>query len=201
MGKVLTKDGKLLYHLTKLSNLDSIIRNGLMSRHDLKCKGLIFGDIADPEILIKRNRYALDRYIPFHFDPYSSFDVAVKNTHHEEFIYICIYRQYAKNNGFYILPRHPLSAKDEVKLFEYNQGMEQIDWNAMEVSSTTSSYHKSVHMAECLTDNPVPFESFQQIAVRNEYIKRIVENKISDLFPSYPYGPYVNIHTTWFPDT
>ena len=70
MGKVLTKDGKLLYHLTKLSNLDSIIQNGLMSRRDLECKGLLFEDVADPEILVKRNCYGLDRYIPFHFNPY-----------------------------------------------------------------------------------------------------------------------------------
>lgn len=201
MGKVLTKDGKLLYHLTKLSNLDSIIQNGLMSRRDLECKGLLFEDVADPEILVKRNCYGLDRYIPFHFNPYSSFDVAVKNSHHEEFIYICIYRQYAKNNGFYILPRHPLSSTNGFELFEYNQGMEQIDWEAMEISSTTSPYHKSVHMAECLTDKVIPFESFQQVAVRNEGIKQLVVNKILDLFPGHPYGPYINVHSTWFPNS
>ena len=76
MGKI--QSGQLLYHLTKLSNLDSIIEHGLVSRGILERNGAAFADVADPEIMRKRKEFGLDTYIPFHFHPYSSFDVAVK---------------------------------------------------------------------------------------------------------------------------
>ncbi len=45
MGKI--ERGKLLYHLTELSNLDSIIKHGLVSRKTLSEKGVRFSDVAD----------------------------------------------------------------------------------------------------------------------------------------------------------
>ena len=77
MGKI--REGKLLYHLTQLSNLDSIISHGLVPRSVLEQHGAFFSDVADSEIMRKRKAFGLDTYIPFHFHPYSSFDVAVKN--------------------------------------------------------------------------------------------------------------------------
>lgn len=177
MGKI--EDGKLLYHLTKLSNLDSIIKNGLVSRKLLLEHGAFFEDVADPEIMEKRTRFGLDKYIPFHFHPYSSFDVAVKKTYsRDEFIYICLQRSLAEFNKFLILPKHPLSI-EEVQLLEYNEGMQRIDWNAMEKSSTESEYIKNVRMAECLTEKIVPLNCFHSIAVRNKEAKRLVEEKIA----------------------
>lgn len=46
------KDGKLLYHLTKLKNLESIIQNGLLSREAVLKKRLLFQDVADKEIIL-----------------------------------------------------------------------------------------------------------------------------------------------------
>ena len=65
----------LLYHLTKLDNLDDIIKNGLLSRKSLLESNTSFADIADPEIITKRDVHELDDYIPFHFHPYSDFEV------------------------------------------------------------------------------------------------------------------------------
>lgn len=90
------KDKKLLYHLTNVSNMENIIKNGLMSRRELLSSREIFEDVADPEIISKREELKLDKYIPFHFHPYSAFDVAVKNTYPDEkFVYICIKRALA----------------------------------------------------------------------------------------------------------
>lgn len=192
MGKI--ENGKLLYHLTKLSNLDSIIKEGLVSRRILESRHMVFGDVADPQIMSKRKEFRLDCYVPFHFHPYSSFDVAVKNTHSDEFIYICIMRTFAKGKGFLILPKHPLSI-DEVKLYSFDEGMEKIDWNAMESSSTTSDHCKNVRMAECLTDETIPVSCFQSIAVRNQEVKEIVEGKLEVVKGSKPFvdiKPWLN---------
>lgn len=133
------KNGKLLYHLTNIENLDSILEKGLLSRNILN-QGIGFDDIADNEIIIGRDIMGLGDYIPFHFHPYSSFDVAVKKSYPEkEFIYICITRKLAIHNNFKILTNHPLS---EGVLLDYNEGFQNIDWNAMDTLGTEVNYIK-----------------------------------------------------------
>jgi hypothetical protein len=131
-----TKEGKLIYHLTKLSNLDSILNYGLLSRKIVKDRNIAFSDVADQGIISKRTELGLDIYTPFHFHPYSSFDVAVKSTYsNEEFIYICITREDAKHNKFKILPKHPLTI-DECILMDYDEGFNAIDWDTMHTFGT-----------------------------------------------------------------
>ena len=45
------KTGKLLYHLTRLSNLGSILKNGLVSRKLVEDNDVHFFDVADQEII------------------------------------------------------------------------------------------------------------------------------------------------------
>ncbi len=172
------KEGKLLYHLTRLSNLDSIIEHGLVSRKLVKDNGVRFSDIANQEIISKRKGLGLDGFTPFHFHPYSSFDVAVKNTYlDEDFIYICISREDAKSNEFKILPRHPLNI-EECTLYEYEEGFHKIDWDTMHTHGTDDTYTKNVKMAECLTEKTIPAQYFQCICVKDERTKKIVEDKL-----------------------
>ncbi len=102
----------------------------------------------------------------------------IKNKYSDrEFIYICILREYAKNNNFLVLPKHPLNL-DNVSLLKYDEGIKAIDWQSMERSSSVSSDIKLVKMAECLTDKPIYIENFQSIAVKNEEIKQDVLYKL-----------------------
>ncbi|CVN54338.1 DarT ssDNA thymidine ADP-ribosyltransferase family protein [Bacillus altitudinis] len=187
------KTGKLLYHLTRLSNLDSILEHGLISRKLVKDNGVRFFDIADSEIISKRTELGLDEYTPFHFHPYSSFDVAVKSTYEdEEFMYICITRDLAKHNKFKILPTHPLNNEGNYHLYDYDEGFEKIDWNTMHTLGTEDRYTKNVKMAECLTPLSVPAKFFKCIYVKNEKTRSDVQNKLqSKGINKTP--PFVNI--------
>lgn len=188
-----TKTGKLIYHLTKLSNLDSILKYGLISRRLIIDNDIKHNDIANHEIIDKRTELGLDEYIPFHFHPYSSFDAAVKNTYaDEEFIYICVSREVAKFNKFKILPRHPLNNQDSHQLYDYDKGFEVIDWDTMHTLGTKDRYTKSVKMAECLTKLIVPPSVFHTIYVSNKGTKRMVEQKLMDNKVSID-PPYINI--------
>jgi hypothetical protein len=139
------KEGKLLYHLTRLSNLDSILEIGLVSRKLVKDNDVHFFDIADQEIISKRTELGLDEYTPFHFHPYSSFDVAVKSAYEdEEFIYICITREIAKSKKFKILPKHPLT-NEEYRLYDYEEGFNAIDWDTMHTRGTEDRNTKNVN--------------------------------------------------------
>lgn len=190
------KNGRLIYHLTKLENLESIIDNGLVSRklvhnHDVK-----FSDVADKKIIVKRVELGLDSYVPFHFHPYSSFDKAVKSDNPDaDFVYITLQRSLARSNDFKILPRHPL-ANEGFELLDYDQGMKAIDWDAMHTHGTEDDYIRNVKMAECLTEKIVPVKCFNSICVKDERVKGIVEKMFKDRQLEFN-PPYVNVQV-WF---
>lgn len=194
MGNI--KNGKLLYHLTELANLDSIIEHGLLARKDMIEKQLIFEDIADQEIISKRTELGLDDYIPFHFHPYSSFDAAVKNTNPDtEFIYLCFKREDARDSNFKIITTHPLSLT-KCELLDYDDGFSKIDWETMQSYGTEDDYKKHVKMAECLTNEYIiQIDNFHSIGVRNADIQKIVEDKLKANGITNP--PYVDVRN-WF---
>ena len=188
----------LLYHLTKLDNLDDIIKNGLLSRKSLLESNTSFADIADPEIITKRDVHELDDYIPFHFHPYSDFDHAVLDTHPiDTFIYITIKRTFAEENNFKIIPKHPLAkGENPDSLYDYCDGINMIDWDTMENPSAKGDYVKAVRMAECLATRPVQAKDFLSINVPDEAgQKKVIEilhiNGISEK------RLYVNIQEAW----
>ena len=197
MGLDTVKEGKLLYHLTELKNIESIIAKGLLPRRCLKDGNLGFEDVADPQIIDKRVSLGLDGYIPFHFHPYSAFDVAVKNTYaNEKFVYICINRALAQCHNFKILVKHPLSQNDCV-LYDYEEGVAKIDWERMRITGTTDEYSRNVKMAECITEKCIPAELFQCIYVPDletkTYIEQLFRNRGITEQP-----PYVDIQEKWF---
>lgn len=196
MGIEDVRDRKLLYHLTKLENIQSIIENGLLSRKKVLDKGCSFSDVADAEILDGRDEYDLDSYVPFHFHPYSAFDAAVKSKYDtHEFIYICVKRDFARKKGFLVLPQHPLS-KQGFELLSYDEGFSKIDWETMSTKGLDSSYARQVKMAECLSTKKVKVDDFFCIAVENENTKKDVETMLKN------YGinkkpPFVDVQN-WF---
>lgn len=197
MGLENTRNKKLLYHLTELDNMASIIDYGLLSRATVKEKGLRYNDVADPEIINRRENLGLDGYIPFHFHPYSAFDVAVKKSRPDDkFVYITVKREMAELAGFKILVKHPLS-QEECKLLEYADGIARIDWDTMETVGTDDTYSKNVKMAECLSDRPIPAALIQCVYVPDEWTKEYVEQLFWDKgITEQP--PYVSVMETFF---
>ena len=197
MGLKDVKNGKLLYHLTKLDNLDSICKNGLLSRkslEDIKCK---FLDIADSDIIAKRRELGILDLIPFHFHPYSAFDIAVKNSYKDDiFIYICLLRKYAKSMNFKILPIHPLS-NESSKVYGYSVGFDLIDWESMSTLNNDNEHIKCVKMAECLANSPLYLNDYVQIYVPREEVKDMVVNILRS-YGFAPPPPYVTIRPEWF---
>lgn len=196
------RDGKLIYHLVPLDSLESIIEHGLMSRDDLADINIRFIDTADQEILRERERLGLSQYIPFHFHIHTAYDTAVKNVNRDKtFAYICLHRNYAKQNDFKVLPIHPAS-NEQPELYDFDEGFEKIDWSTMELTIPEAQnagidlrYHKQVRMAECLAFSPIPVSCFQSINVPNEETQEYVLNLLAS-FNISP-KPFVNVRD-WF---
>lgn len=197
MGIETAKTGKLLYHLTKLDNLESIIKYGLLPRKKVIEQKINFGDIANPEIISKRTELGLDAYTPFHFHPYSAFDVAVKHSYQEQdMIYLGFDRELARMNHFKILPLHPLSA-EECILYDYDEGFQRIDWGTMMEKNRIDDYAKHVKMAEYLTEKTIPINHFKCIYVPSEDVKEKTIYILNENGVDFP-PPFINVMGVWF---
>ncbi|EHK7404364.1 TPA: DUF4433 domain-containing protein [Vibrio parahaemolyticus] len=164
------KNGKQLYHFTALGNLESILKQGLLSRSQLEH----FEDVADPEILTDREKYKLDTMVPFHFFNSNPFDGRVCiNNPDKKFVYIVIHRDTAKNNNWQIIPKHPLSG--ECELHTYVDGMNAIDWKVMDQRDFKDPISKCICMAECLSPNTVLPKDIFAIYTANDHDAKFVQ--------------------------
>ena len=184
------KDGKLLYHLTALKNLESIISQGLQPRKQIKN----FFNVADKEILKDREKYDLSLYTPFHFFSKSPFSGVVQLTYpDEEFVYIAITRDLAKSNKFKVIPSHPLSYQSDP--LEWEVGIKSIDWDLMAERNYNNARCKEVCMAEAIFYGTVPKECFNSIYVKSEN----TEKKVNQLLNKYNYQKiHVNLQSGMF---
>ncbi|WP_339431321.1 MULTISPECIES: DarT ssDNA thymidine ADP-ribosyltransferase family protein [unclassified Pseudomonas] len=168
------KDQKLLYHLTSVENLDGIFRDGLKPRAGLSG----FKDVADAEILKKRQTLQLDNYVPFHWFAKNPFDGSVQRNRPEaRFVLISVYRSTAKQYGWKVIPRHPL-AGDSIQLLDYEQGFEAIEWDVMSSRDYLDPHCKSICMAECLAPGVVKPDAFFKIFTPSEEVDALCVAKL-----------------------
>ena len=174
--------GKLLYDITRIENIPSIVNNGLLSRKELMERGLIdFEDIADHQILEKRDQYSdiLSSCVPFHFFVKNPFDGRVcKRYGSENMAIIAIRRELYKTKELYIIPSHPLD-REHPEVLSYGDGIKRIRWDILD-NITDRDYHDEVVrkncMAECLSPSPIDVSDFFAIYVKNETAKnKLVE--------------------------
>lgn len=182
--------GKLLYHITDMDNLNSILEKGLLPRSELE----VFVDIADSEIIEGRKKHKLEDYVPFHFFGNGPFDGRVQLDNKEKsFIYLTVRREYAKAQNWRIIPLHPLG-KEEPHLLDYQTGIDEIDWKSMNTKNFTNDYTKRVCMAECLSPGAVTSDKLQSVFVKNDDDKSYVES----LCKQYEISLHVNVQTYFF---
>ena len=160
------RDQKLLYHLTNLDNLPSILRQGLLPR--VRVQG--FEDVADPEIIANRSNHGLENFVPFHWFAGNPFDGRVQIDHRGTFfVLITVRRALAAYENWTVIPRHPL-ANREPELLSYQEGFERIDWETMNRRDYKDAQCRSVCMAECLSPRPVHLAEFFKIYAPNEQV-------------------------------
>lgn len=170
-------DQKLLYHLTSLQNVRSILESGLMPRSSLH----EFIDVADREIISNRSAHQLDEYVPFHWFARNPFDGRVQRDHPKEiFVLFSVRRELAKSRNWKVITRHPL-ANAPFQLHDYQVGFDLIDWGTMNRRDYHDAECKSICMAECLSPDIVTRDLFFKIFVPTEPIAKIVTSIAASL--------------------
>lgn len=188
------KNQKLVYHLTAMSNLPSILKNGLQSRAVLS--GADFADVADHSILASRKGKGLDEHVPFHFFSRTPFDYAVMHKHPTTpFVVLAVHRDLAKAKNWKIVPCHPLcgAAPD---IMDYDAGFNAINWDLMhseELKYATHPEYKQTCMAECLSPVTVEAVKFHSIYVKTVADKATVQAylKVHSLTPHVNVAPWM----------
>ena len=186
------KEGKLLYHVTALENMESILRNGLLSRTEAKSNGMLLKDVANPEIIQKRESLGILGYVPFHFFEKTAFTGAVFKAHpNTTFCTIAISREFAQGNNFKICTAHPLSENPQAEILDYDKGFAAIDWDALEKRDYHNEESKNAGMAECLAISPVLPEDFQSVYVPTDKIKQELKKLADEILGDYYF--YIDI--------
>lgn len=184
MAKV--QEGKLLYHVTALENMESILTEGILSRVAVKNKNILQKDIADLEIIQKRESLDILQYVPFHFFEKTPFTGTVFNDHTDTtFCTITIHRDFARRKNFKICTAHPLSRNPEAEVFDYEEGFAAIDWESLEKRDYHDERSKNVCMAECLAISPVKPKDFHSIYVPTEGIRNKIEELANKILGQY----------------
>lgn len=169
--------GQLIYHMTSIDNLSSILKFGLLSRnHLLQNSNIQFTDIADPEILSERERYkkALSQYVLFHFFAKNPFDGAVCRKYgSENMVIITVWRSICIRNNYQIIPSHPLDS-DTPDIYTYREGFKKVPWNILDDRAHRDYQNAEIRkacMAECVVEDCVPVSDFAYIYVYSERAK------------------------------
>lgn len=169
------REGKLVYHLTHIDNLPSMVSAGLCPRRNLQDRQQRFKDVADHGILFGRAPHGLDAYVPFHFICRSPFDYRVmRSAPDRRFVLIAVYRSYARANGWRVSPRHPLAEGRSPELLSWDEGVAAIDWQLMDQERRDyEGDHdtKMVCMAEALSPEPVHHAFWAYVYAPDEQVK------------------------------
>ncbi|HEM8338270.1 TPA: DUF4433 domain-containing protein [Providencia rettgeri] len=186
----LIQNQALLYHLTCIDNLPSILEHGLCSRESL---GNGFTDVADGKIIQGREALNLQQMVPFHFFSNNPFDGRVKKNHNDKsFCMITVNRKIAKENNWKIIPTHPLSAHQEIELMDYTTGFSKINWDLMNQRDYTIPECKQVCMAECLSPTTVYAKDFHSFFVKDD----VAKSHVLELLNKFNLSTHVNINST-----
>lgn len=192
------KNKSYIYHLTALSNMNSIFRYGLVPRSMLR-QNMLCDDVADPEIISYREEHHITNYVPFHFYMGTPFAWRVQtNNPNTHFIYIAIKRTYAQENNFMIIPMHPMSEDQKFapNILDYDSGMEKIEWDIMNDRNYSIAHNKNVCMAECISSSIIPIQFlirshqvifFTKYDNDKEYLRHIYKS----IHPEATFSPYI----------
>ena len=173
--------GKLLYHITHIDNLPSILEYGLMPRRTLLAHKYGFVDIADPDIISKREEYqaALSQFVLFHFYPKNPFDGAVCNRYGaENMAIIAINRGLYQKYNFHIIPSHPLDS-DTPDIYSYKEGFELIRWDILDRTGGIDRDYRNPEirkacMAECISEYTILPNDFSFVYVCTDQAEDMV---------------------------
>ena len=206
-----TYENRLVYHITHIDNLESIIQNGLLSTNKKKDMNVSHVNIANKSIQETRSEMVvpcgpggtIHDYVPFYFASRTPMLLGVINTKNYDqplMVYLCL-KLDVIDKGNAVFTDASANTKTPPNFYDKKEHLDNLDWEIIDSekwSFDEDARHK--HMAELLVKDKVRIEDVYGIVVFNDYIKK----KVLDIFlkhsctPPNIYFSGFNNHHFWY---
>jgi len=201
---------KYFYHFTHIENLESILKNGLLSTNEKIRQGISHIDIANESIQDRRSEMdvtcfpngKVHDYVPFYFTTANPMLLGLVNRKNIDqpliiFFAVSIEKILEKSVIF-----TDASANTSIPPNFYNDSNDlgKLNWNIIDKTSWGSNDDNERHqrMAEVLVYKEVRLDWIESIIVYNESIKEFVVEKFNDLGIRMPYITYQPYNGRYF---
>ncbi|WP_106496404.1 type II toxin-antitoxin system toxin DNA ADP-ribosyl transferase DarT [Lentibacillus sp. Marseille-P4043] len=205
---------KLLYHITDLNNLESILQHGgLLAHNTIEEKSVEYENIAHNSIQNKRTMKTvplppngnLHDYVPFYFAPKSPMLYAIRKGQVEGYehgqghiIYLVSRTDIIHYAGLEYVFTDGHAIMGFTDFYKDLKHIDKIDWEVMQskywFDREDDPDRKRRRQAEFLVHKFIPFDFILGFAVKNESIKLQVEN----LIHKYDYDKFVAIRNWYY---
>lgn len=178
---------RYIFHFTDMSNLDSIIKNGLLSTNTKNKMGIAHKNIAN--MTIQERRANMDvpigpggkvhDYVPFYFSSINPMLLTLlnhKNVDQQLIIYLCVkIKRLEKNDAIYT--DASANTNEAPTFYDDTSCLDYLDWNLIESRKWSVDTEEDKHkkMAEALIYNRIGINEIDAIVVYNDDAKREVK--------------------------
>lgn len=208
------EDMQLLFHITDFNNLESILQEGnLLAGNVVKEKGFDYENIAHNNIQDRRSikivplppNGNLHDYVPFYFAPKSPMLYAIYKGQVEgygkgqdQIIYLISRTDIIQNAGLDYVFTDGHAVMVFTEFFKDLQELDKIDWDVMNsrywFDTEEDPDRKRRRQAEFLIHKCVPIDILLGFAVKNEEMKR----KVEDVLHKYNYNNKLVAIRDWY---
>lgn len=185
----------LLYHLTHINNLQSILQQGNLWSHALVRKNAIsYKDVANQDVQTRRERTkipigvvgSLHEYVPFYFAPRSPmlYALCMQQIPQNDIVYFMTNKEMIQQycSSFVFTDAHAI--RRLTNFYTQLSDLNKIDWELMKASQWADTdddpNRKARRQAEFLVYNEVPLSACLGFAVYSNPAKRKVEEMLQD---------------------
>lgn len=188
-------ENTLLYHITHITNLHSILEQGaLLSHARIKQNTLSYKDVANQDVQSRRNRTripvgaggSLHDYVPFYFAPRSPmlYALNMQQISQDDLVYVMTNTEVvqAQCTSFVFTDAHAI--RRLTKFFTDLGDLDRIDWETMRATVWTDTdedpNRKARRQAEFLVRDEVPLSACIGFAVYSGETKEKVEAMLDE---------------------
>ena len=189
LRKNLVKDlGFKLYHITHISNLNGIFKDGLMSHNRVRA----YVDISNNDVNKRRSRtdnphkINLHQYVPLYFNPRNAMLFSCQKKFGEDVVILEIDNEEISND--YTLFSEGNAARQDSKITTNKLDLANFKWEAINSLTWTDNYSdidvnlKSLMMSECLILNSLNSQHILRIFCSNENVRaRLIKLSLTNV--------------------
>lgn len=171
-----------LYHITRIENISSILKEGILSYNEIQKRGLNPASCSNRDIQ-EKNRKKFNDYVPLFFVPRTPFLCSVERDNPGKvMIYISIKKEIIGQPGI-CFSDGSLANTTVTKEYHDLEDLGRLDWNGIKSNDYDNDEIKRKRGAEFLVSTRIEPFWFEKLIVPSQKIKTAIETGIQPSIP------------------